>query len=505
MIADFKTKLDSQRSARKQALPTVRALQSDFFDAAATTNTPPGNPPAAASQRVTQAQQTHQTGPSASEILRGLTGAAPQQQAMPFPIPANSYPPPPPFAMPNYQAAQPVPYAAQPSLLPQMPPASDANPATAALRALEGMLPPGATQDPAQLQHWLSILQELQTRGVPPDQWPEVIRIMSEQQNAQQTAAKAAPTGSGRDRSRSPSNRRGSPVYEGYGGGYRQRSPLRNNSPPQSNGAANGSDRPKLIEYDSTLPQGHIKVYSRTLFIGGTTCGEAELRRIFSRFGEVQTCIAHPERRHAFIKMKTRAESKAARDGMEGSRDPEITSRVRSTRWGVGFGPRDCSDYTTGVSIIPIHRLTEADKKWTLTAEYGGTGGKPIESGMVLEEPDIEIGAGVSSKAISQRPGSFPKDQGPANRRNDRGSERRGGSRGGSGGRSDVNNIPVGSQQPQDQQQQFSMPGQPGSTFAMPQLPGFPAAPVQYDPSAFTGMPAVPGFGFNFMNAPHGS
>ena len=38
-----------------------------------------------------------------------------------------------------------------------------------------------------------------------------------------------------------------------------------------------------------------------------------------------------------------------------------------------------------------------------LTAEYGGTGGKPLEGGMVVEEPDIEIGAGVSSKAISRR------------------------------------------------------------------------------------------------------
>ena len=35
-----------------------------------------------------------------------------------------------------------------------------------------------------------------------------------------------------------------------------------------------------------------------------------------------------------------------------------------------------------------------------LTAEYGGTGGKPIEGGMVVEEPDIEIGAGVSSKGM---------------------------------------------------------------------------------------------------------
>lgn len=71
------------------------------------------------------------------------------------------------------------------------------------------------------------------------------------------------------------------------------------------------------------------------------------------------------------------------------------------TRWGVGFGPRDCSDYQTGISIIPIDRLTDADRKWMLTAEYGGTGGKEIEPGMIAEEPDIEIGAGVSSKGKS--------------------------------------------------------------------------------------------------------
>lgn len=35
-----------------------------------------------------------------------------------------------------------------------------------------------------------------------------------------------------------------------------------------------------------------------------------------------------------------------------------------------------------------------------VSAEYGGTGGKPIQEGMVVEEPDIEIGAGVSSKGI---------------------------------------------------------------------------------------------------------
>ena len=61
-----------------------------------------------------------------------------------------------------------------------------------------------------------------------------------------------------------------------------------------------------------------------------------------------------------------------------------------------------------------------------LTAEYGGTGGRPIESGLVVEEPDIEIGAGVSSKAMSRRVGP---DGG-----NNRGGGRRGGRGGGGGG-----------------------------------------------------------------------
>lgn len=111
--------------------------------------------------------------------------------------------------------------------------------------------------------------------------------------------------------------------------------------------------------------------------------------------------------------MISRRDAVNAREGMESHRSGEMQLRVSDldfdshptrfltltqTRWGVGFGPRDCSDYQTGISVIPIERLTEADRKWMLTAEYGGTGGRPIESGMVVEEPDIEIGAGVSSK-----------------------------------------------------------------------------------------------------------
>ncbi|KAI1447447.1 hypothetical protein F5Y02DRAFT_415997 [Annulohypoxylon stygium] len=177
---------------------------------------------------------------------------------------------------------------------------------------------------------------------------------------------------------------------------YRQRSPGRRGRSPSP--PLQGYPQPpatKWVEYDRTIPQGHIKVLSRTLFVGGVTCPEGELRSAFNRHGQVQTCIVNKDKRHAFVKMITRRDAVNAKEAMENS-----TFR---TRWGVGFGPRDCSDYQTGISVIPINKLTEADRKWMLTAEFGGSGGRPIETGLVVEEPDIEIGAGVSSKAISRR------------------------------------------------------------------------------------------------------
>lgn len=66
--------------------------------------------------------------------------------------------------------------------------------------------------------------------------------------------------------------------------------------------------------------------------------------------------------------------------------------------WAVGFGPTKFADYKMGESTLPIDVLTDADKKWMVTAEFGGTGGLEIQEGMVVEEPDIEIGAGPSSK-----------------------------------------------------------------------------------------------------------
>jgi protein NRD1 len=311
-------------------------------------------------------------------------------------------------------------------------------------------------------QQQIQLLQILAAQGVPPDQWATALQLLNMQTAQPQTGVPGMPfpaplpantwpgqNSSSRDaftrsppnqyrrRSRSPGwerrrdasprRRRDSPVYGDQrngtdrdgdrGNAYRRRSPPRRRqslTPPKDQ--ALPPPGPRSIEWDRSMPPGCIKVLSRTLFVGGVTSSEPHLRSLFAPYGIVQTCIVNVDKRHAFVKMLYRKDAVVARTAMEEYKDGNNQLRVRKflfarlnstnflqTKWGVGFGPRDCSDYQTGISVIPIERLTDADRKWMLTAEYGGTGGQAIEPGMIVEEPDIEIGAGVSSKGMSLR------------------------------------------------------------------------------------------------------
>ena len=156
------------------------------------------------------------------------------------------------------------------------------------------------------------------------------------------------------------------------------------------------------------------------MFIGGVSAktNEAELKQFFSRFGNVQTCIVNHEKRHAFLKLISHQDAHVTKQSVDMLPTDEYRGKFERVcipkaafdmwklltmvqiGWAVGFGPTTCADYTEGTSEIPISVLTDADRKWMLNAEYGGTGGKPIETGMIVEEPDIEIGAGPSSKGI---------------------------------------------------------------------------------------------------------
>lgn len=48
-----------------------------------------------------------------------------------------------------------------------------------------------------------------------------------------------------------------------------------------------------------------------------SSCPESELRSVFNRHGQVQTCIVNKDKRHAFVKMVTRRDAVNAKDAME--------------------------------------------------------------------------------------------------------------------------------------------------------------------------------------------
>lgn len=229
--------------------------------------------------------------------------------------------------------------------------------------------------------------------------------------------------GGRRNRSRSP--RRDTMNHAHPGGSRFQNTPPNNTSgynmgkpntnfginnhhlyPDEKNVPANPHYRPKMVSYDPSVPPDHIKVFSRTLFLGGVPMNmkEWDIANVLRPYAEVQSVILNNARKHAFVKVYSRQEAENAL--LNFNKDGSLPLR---TRWGVGFGPRDCCDYQHGFSIIPLQRLTDADKKWSLNAQWGGTGGQPLNNGITFEEPDIVVGEGVSSKAISQK---MPTDSG---------------------------------------------------------------------------------------------
>lgn len=519
-------------TARAPPAQDVNSILAALANAVPKTSAPPATaqrqqpPPPPQQQAAMPSQQAllQQLPPSLAALFGQPNGTAAPFPLQPVQPQASTYPAPPVstamqlsgYQMPQSYAGYPLPQ--QPPSVPQSypfagPPAQQASaPAAAAadpLAPLRGILPPNILSDQGKLVMALNLLQDLQKQGLPMDQWGPVLKAFDDAQPA--TQPQPAHDQYGRRRSRSPERGRGrgSPIYGTYDeiaakreadedhargrARYRQRSPLMRDSPGPL--AMNGMPmQPKYIALDTSLPPDNIKVLSRTLFVGGANGTQQEIQALFERFGRVQTCIANRDKRHAFVKMTTRQHALAAKQGvdeLQNRGDREILQVARQTKWGVGFGPRECCDYQKGESIIPIPKLTEADVKWLLTAEYGGTGGKPLEGGMVLEEPDIEIGAGVSSKAMSKR---VVPDSGPPT------SNKRQKEEGGGGGGGKKHHHHHHHKKQHDYDRDVSGYGQPGVYGGT--TGGAPMLMEAYgyhrpEPVAVATPPAVPTFGFS--------
>jgi len=317
--------------------------------------------------------------PDAAALLTALAGFGQQNApantipaappAIPFaqnmaPLPPPGFLPPPPLAAPN----------GQPPAFPAVPGGVNAF-APAILQALQaGQLQPEVA---FQLINYLNTQQNSGV-PVPPPQPPVVSQVPPVPQNGVQQDRFEQNGNRFRNRSRSPDmntrrrsparrsppNRRDSPTYgvydpnasaEGSSGSrhergdrgrgrgrgrggrndrneYRQRTPPppRRQPSPAGNGARNGGSH--FLDWEPSLPRDHIKVLSRTLFIGGASGTEGEIRNIFSRFGKVQTCIVNQDKRHAFVKMLTRPDAVSAKEGMDAVQDPAAVSKARQVR-----------------------------------------------------------------------------------------------------------------------------------------------------------------------------
>lgn len=386
MIAGFKQQLSNPKTSEDRSYIARKspACKTDHRSA----DTPPGSPPKTnhfsnqqglVSQTnaftVAQAPASIPAPQDAGALLAALAGfaqqppsqtnAAPVAPAGPsFPQTMLAPPPPPPGFMHNPPAAVPN---GQPAAIPGL-----GNINELVTQILQGMQ--AGTIAPAQGLQVLTALNAAQNgatafaplQPTTASQPPPMVHNAAphdryEQNNDRYRDRSRSPDYNGRRRSparRSPPNRRDSPTYgvydpndnqgnnanrldrgeRGRGRGknrggrndrseYRQRTPPQRRQSPAGNTFQNGAS--KFIDYDPTLPRDHIKVLSRTLFVGGACGTESDIRNIFSQFGRVQTCIVAQEKRHAFVKMLTRPDAVAAKTGMDEMKDANTLSKAR--------------------------------------------------------------------------------------------------------------------------------------------------------------------------------
>lgn len=278
------------------------------------------------------------------------------------------------------------------------------------------------------------------------------------------------------DKSRSSDRQRDRSPDRSLGGSRPNSQPIHDHD-GERNEPSNPHFRPKRARIDNSIPPDCINVYSRTVFIGGVPphMTDIQLVNTLRPYAEVQSCIINTARKHAFVKVYSRAEAEQIIQAFSVSH----ASGLRA-RWGVGFGPRDCCNYQTGVSTIPIQRLTDADRKWIVQAEWGGTTPDlELQPGLFIEEPDIEVGHGISSKSISKKMPTNSSHNGP---------------------KSDAQRQQMNFNRGYNNQPPFGYPPQPNMMYPPQGMPPMNGMPPQYGFPQQGGMPPPPMNGIPPMN-----
>ncbi|KAF9282999.1 hypothetical protein BGZ74_002042 [Mortierella antarctica] len=173
---------------------------------------------------------------------------------------------------------------------------------------------------------------------------------------------------------------------------------------------AQSGGRPKGLEVreDPQVGPDQIRVISRTLWVGGgfiPTIPVQDLEAIFAPKGQIATCMINQAKFNAFIKMADRAHAERCKAELDRT---SVQGEVMKVGWGCGFGPRDCFDYTSGTSVIPLDRLTDTDRRWLSNSVVGGFGPhEVIRGGVVIFEPNIEAVEPDGREALPRKSRGF--------------------------------------------------------------------------------------------------
>ncbi|KAF9548825.1 hypothetical protein EC957_005498 [Mortierella hygrophila] len=175
---------------------------------------------------------------------------------------------------------------------------------------------------------------------------------------------------------------------------------------PNGSPAGQGHGQGYGVKDDPSISPDHIRVISRTLWVGGSfipSISEQELEGIFTPIGKIATLMINQAKFNAFIKMTDRTDAERCKAELGGT---HVQGDVMKVNWGCGFGPRDCFDYTTGTSVIPLERLTDTDRRWLANSVVGGFGpGEAIRGGVSVMEPNIEPVGRDGREALPRRGG----------------------------------------------------------------------------------------------------
>ena len=129
----------------------------------------------------------------------------------------------------------------------------------------------------------------------------------------------------------------------------------------------------------------HIKILTRTVLVTNLIdIAIRDIRSYFSRYGSIEKLDYDRLKKRCFIKFRYRKSV----DYLVGS-PPKIYGIQTNVLFAWTFGPQDDFDYTRGVTISHIERLTNLDKHLLTNPGYGGFDG-PFRGGITVEEPFME-------------------------------------------------------------------------------------------------------------------